>query len=161
MIVYRDLKPENLLLDKKGHVRLIDFGFSKKLTSGDMKVMTNCGTPGYAAPEVALLGQRTTAGYDGRAADVWSFGILMCEIIGGYSPFRRQADNNEAWSPSRKSDEYLQTGKNNVLTPQQIVESVLNGDFVLPKGMPLLAKDLVKSILQIDPGMRATLDEIK
>jgi hypothetical protein len=71
----------------------------------------------------------------------------MCEIIGGYSPFRRQADANEAWSPNRKSDEYLQTGKSNVLTPQQIVESVLNGDFVLPKGMPLLAKDLVKSIL--------------
>ena len=88
-IIYRDLKPENLLIDGRGHVRLIDFGFSKFIPNSSMQAMTNCGTPGYAAPEVALMGQRTNSGYDGRAADIWSFGILMCELLGGSSPFRK------------------------------------------------------------------------
>ena len=58
-IVYRDLKPENLLIDKHGHIKLIDFGFSKLVNSISMRVTTNCGTPGYAAPEVSLSGHRT------------------------------------------------------------------------------------------------------
>ena len=54
-IIYRDLKPENILLDGEGHVKLIDFGFAKKLK--DIKKdrsYTNCGTPGYCAPEVMI-----------------------------------------------------------------------------------------------------------
>lgn len=52
-IVFRDLKPENILIDEDGHAKLIDFGFSKQLK--DIKkgrLYTNCGTPGYVAPEV-------------------------------------------------------------------------------------------------------------
>ena len=52
--MFRDLKPENILLDCNGHVRLIDFGFSKILKSGQDRVKTVCGTPGYAAPEIML-----------------------------------------------------------------------------------------------------------
>ena len=59
------------MLDAEGHVKLIDFGFAKKLGSSG-KTYTNCGTIGYVAPEV-LLGQ---TGY-GLAADLWSFGILI------------------------------------------------------------------------------------
>jgi len=52
-ILYRDLKPENILIDDKGHVKLIDFGFSKKLKNVKKdRAFTNCGTPGYVAPEV-------------------------------------------------------------------------------------------------------------
>lgn len=85
-IIYRDLKPENILLDGHGHIKLIDFGFSKKLN--DIKVdkaRTNCGTPIYAAPEV-LIG----TGYNYKA-DIWSFGILICEILGGFTPFGPKA----------------------------------------------------------------------
>jgi serine/threonine protein kinase len=86
------MKLSNLLVDRRGHVKLIDFGFSKLVQSHSMKVYTNCGTPGYIAPEVALISQRTSSGYDGRSADVWSFGVLMCELLCGHSPFRRKTD---------------------------------------------------------------------
>ena len=78
-IIYRDLKPENVMIDREGLIKLIDFGFAKFLTqSTKFKTTTNCGTLGYTAPEV-LMGQQ---GYSFQA-DIWSFGILLCELIQG------------------------------------------------------------------------------
>lgn len=73
-------------MDRAGHIKLIDFGFSKQLKDiRSDRVRTNCGTPAYAAPEV-LIG----AGYNYKA-DIWSFGILICEILGGFTPFGPKA----------------------------------------------------------------------
>jgi serine/threonine protein kinase len=52
-IIYRDLKPDNIMIDHEGHIKMIDFGFSKRLSSVQgMRTLTNCGTLGYTAPEV-------------------------------------------------------------------------------------------------------------
>jgi len=78
-IAYRDLKPENLVLNSLGFVKIVDFGLAKKIFSG--QTYTFCGTPDYLAPEVIL-----NEGYD-WAVDYWALGVLIYEMAAGVAPF--------------------------------------------------------------------------
>ena len=79
-IVYRDIKPENLIITKQGYLKIADFGLSKYLP-GHAKTFTLCGTPEYLAPEI-ILGR----GYD-TSVDWWSVGILIYEMLTKVPPF--------------------------------------------------------------------------
>merc|ERR1712151_648589 len=78
---YRDLKPENLLLDREGHCKVTDFGLSKEGIEDNHSAMTMCGTPEYLAPEI--LDKRG----HGRAVDWYSLGALTYEMLTGLPPF--------------------------------------------------------------------------
>ena len=118
-LVHRDLKPENLLIDENGKVKLCDFGWCVELNNGTRN--TFCGTFEYMAPEII-----NESPYDG-SIDVWSLGVLLYELIHGYSPFRAKKIKN-------KDQEYM-----------EIFRNIVDLNFKIEKDISVDCIDLIKS----------------
>lgn len=128
-IVYRDLKPENCLLNANGHLVLTDFGLSKAIgPDDDPECRLIIGTPEYMAPEI-IKGEP----YD-YAVDWWLLGCVIYDMMTGKPPF---------------------TGK----THQAILDKIVKAKVSLPHYLSLDAKDLVNKLLQKSPAKRMKVDD--
>lgn len=121
-IMHRDLKPENILLDTDGHVLLTDFGLAKELEE-NTRANSLCGTVEYMSPEI-ILGK----GHD-KAADWWSVGVLLFEMLTGKPPF---------------------IGGNR----EKILQKIIKDKLKLPAFLSSEAHSLLKALLQKEPSKR-------
>ncbi|KAI0299023.1 hypothetical protein B0F90DRAFT_1810768 [Multifurca ochricompacta] len=135
-IVHRDLKLENLLLDRHRNVIITDFGFANRFEHrSDDLMQTSCGSPCYAAPELVI----SEGAYVGSAVDIWSCGVILYAMLAGYLPFDDDPANPD--------------GDNINLLYKYIVNTPLSfPDYVSPE-----ARDLLSIMLQPDPQRRADL----
>ena len=85
-MTHRDIKLENIIIDKKGSIKLIDFGFCC-CSSPDVKLKIFCGTPSYMCPEICMKRE-----YVGPPTDIWATGVLFYAMLCGQFPFRGMTD---------------------------------------------------------------------
>ncbi|CAL2048672.1 unnamed protein product [Caenorhabditis brenneri] len=129
-IIYRDLKPENIMFDRRGHIKLTDFGLCKLNMYEGAKTKTICGTVEFMAPEVIK-------GYPyGFSVDIWSFGVLMYEMLTGEKPFSGTTD-------------------------AELEKAIVSGKVTLPKILSRVAKELIKRLLTRATGNRFRIAEVK
>ena len=131
-IAHRDLKLENILLNRDKNIKIIDFGLSNKYNKENGELLqSSCGSPCYAAPEMIKGIQ-----YHGLDTDIWSSGILLYLMLCKSFPFN---------------------DKNN----SKLYQKILSGKFNLPNYLSNEAKDLLSKLLKVNPIERIKLDEIK
>ncbi|PWN21166.1 Pkinase-domain-containing protein, partial [Microstroma glucosiphilum] len=135
-VVHRDLKLENLLLDRNRNVIITDFGFANNFADRQDDLMaTSCGSPCYAAPELVVQDGL----YNGSAVDVWSCGVILYAMLAGYLPFDDDPANPE--------------GDNINLLYKYILATPLS----FPEYITAEPRDLLSKMLVPDPAKRIDL----
>ena len=137
-IAYRDLKPDNCLIDKDGYMVLIDLGFAKVIREG--KTLTMCGTPGYVAPEQLKSGNRGAWGKNGHAhyVDWWSWAVVLYELLANATPFQCEG-----------------------MSDYDTQDAIMIADYACPDYFPELAKDIIDKLLVVDVTQRLGYAEDK
>lgn len=138
-LVHRDLKLENLLLDKHENLIITDFGFVNEFFAHNELMKTSCGSPCYAAPELVV----STKPYEARKADVWSCGIILYAMLAGYLP----------WDDDPKNPDGNDISK--------LYHYITRTPLKFPEYITPVPRDLLRRILVSDPKRRITLRNIQ
>lgn len=142
--MHRDIKLENMVIDSKGYAKLIDCGLSKPVKEGE-HTFTMCGTPAYYAPEVVKQ-----TGYN-HAAELWTLGVLLHELLSGSLPFDPLPD------PSKKVSDRLNDLFNLIVkTAPSYADKHGRTDVFTPA-----AKEILSQLLRKDAQQRVGIREIR
>ena len=131
-IIYRDIKPENILLDKDYNVKLCDYGWATYFTPGKF-LTVYCGTPEYVSPEMLKKYPYN------EKVDIWGIGVLIFELVFGYAPF----------SSNFNEDRYNNIKSGKIKWPDDLNEEYKK------------IKDLIEKILKVNPNDRISLNDIE
>ena len=132
-IAHRDIKLENIIIDKNQNLKVLDFGLSSLFIDPaniNLIMKTTCGTINYIAPEVI-----EKSGYDGHLADIWATGVVLFCCLAGFLPFEGEKVSDILYTIVQAKVEY----------PSHFSSSV---------------KDLLNKIFETNPKRRITLDQI-
>lgn len=131
LIVHRDIKLDNILLDANGMIKICDFGVSKQLTSETDSMTEQCGTPAYIAPEILK-----DKGYSGCKVDVWSAGVCLYAMLVGTVPFKGAGMH-------------------------ELHDLIINGKYEIKDNkISESARDLIQKLLQVDVRKRLSACEV-
>ena len=133
-IIHRDIKPENILLDLEGNCKLCDFGWSV-LTNENSLRKTFCGTVEYMAPEII-----NNEKYD-KSIDIWALGVLLFELIHGFSPFVFNNNYNQ-------------------FNIHDVFNNIKNHSFTFKKNISPECKDLIQKMLEFNSKDRISIEDI-
>ncbi|CZS98706.1 hypothetical protein WAI453_001889 [Rhynchosporium graminicola] len=134
-ICHRDLKCENILMTRRGEIKVADFGMAALKQAPDHKLRTSCGSPHYAAPELI-----SGAAYRGDSVDLWSLGIVFFAMLAGRLPFDIEGSSQDALRP--------------------LLRLIRKGQYSMPAEFSEEAKSLVHRILQVNPKNRIQLQQV-
>mmetsp|Transcript_4595 Transcript_4595/g.4459 ORF Transcript_4595/g.4459 Transcript_4595/m.4459 type:complete len:206 (-) Transcript_4595:22-639(-) len=132
LVVHRDIKPLNLLLDANNNLKISDFGSAQEMANGRDEFSNSAGTWAFMAPEL----HGGNGSFKGRPVDIWAMGVTLFYMLEGKTPFngRRLID---------------------------LYEAVKNEEVIVPEKFNEDLKDLILKMLNKDPEQRATLEQIK
>lgn len=120
-VVHRDLKLENILLEKAtGRSKIIDFGFALQLQSAEQKLRVFCGTPSYMAPEL-VMGKE----YSGFSTDMWALGVVLFGMLTGQLPFQGHTQSH-LFAKIRRASVFFPDGLSE--QPQRVIHTILRID---------------------------------